>query len=49
MLVKVKMNCIWLGCHVLLISLLCCAEAYFAACILMRGKGTRGGGSGGIV
>lgn len=36
MLEKVKMNCIRLGCHLLFISLCCCAEAYFAACILMR-------------
>lgn len=43
MLEKVKMKCIRLGCHLLFIGLCCCAEAYFAACILMR---ERGGGRG---
>lgn len=32
----------WLGCYLLFISPCCCAEALFAACILMREKG--GGG-----
>lgn len=52
MLGKVKMKCIRLGCHLLFIGLCCCAEAYFAACILMREKGRREGmegvGGGGL-
>lgn len=38
---KVKMKCTRLGYDLFFMSLCCCAEAYFAACILMREKAGR--------